>query len=221
MPLRAPAVIKICSGCYEIWLLGQWSYWAVEISAQICGRHTIDNHTQWLVFRNFSQIVGEQGFTSALLHMFCPCPLAFASVSCHFKALFTTLYQHQPVVYEGTCHFKVYASDWSVWHAWGLIRTWVWGPISIVLVMFHQAVANITPQDMCAEIYPLYKLFELTVMEKTHSTGTTRTNYKTVLRIQSPFHPPVSSQPNDSQWAYCGLRSIYFMTSEHPARKSG
>jgi hypothetical protein len=38
------------------------------------------------------------------------CPLAFASVSRCFKALFTTQHRHQPVVYLATRHSKFYAS---------------------------------------------------------------------------------------------------------------
>jgi hypothetical protein len=56
--------------------------------------HTFDNHTQRLVLPSFPLFGGEQGFTLASLNTFCLCPLAFASVSRCFKALFTTQHRH-------------------------------------------------------------------------------------------------------------------------------
>jgi len=49
---------------------------------------------------------------------------------------------------------------------------------------------------MNAEIHAPYKLFELTTRDKTHFSGTTRTNYKSALTIKSPFRPPISGPPN-------------------------
>jgi len=66
--------------------------------------HTFDNHTQRLVLPSFPLFGGERGFTLASLHTFCLCPLAFASVSRRFKALFTTQHRHRLVVYPATHH---------------------------------------------------------------------------------------------------------------------
>jgi len=65
-----------------------------------------------------------------------------------------------------------------------------------------------------AEIHAPYKLFELTTMDKTHFSGTTRTNYKSGLTITSPFCPPIPAKPDDGQRAQYDLGSMHFWTSE-------
>jgi hypothetical protein len=65
-----------------------------------------------------------------------------------------------------------------------------------------------------AEIHAPYKLFELTTMDKTSFSGTTRTDYKSGLTITSPFRPPIPAKPNDGQRAQYDLGSIHFRTFE-------
>jgi len=81
-----------------------------------CTPHTFDNHTQRLVLPSFPLFGGERGFTLASHHTFRLCPLAFASVSRCFKALFTTQHRHRPVLYPATRHSTFYASYRSLWH---------------------------------------------------------------------------------------------------------
>jgi len=85
--------------------------------------HTFNNHTQRLVLPSFPLFGGERGFTLASLHTFCLCPLAFASVSRRFKALFTTQHRHRRVVYPATCHSMFYASYRSLQYACGYTST--------------------------------------------------------------------------------------------------
>jgi len=85
--------------------------------------HTFDNHTQRLVLPSFPLFGGEQGFTLASLHAVCLCPLAFASVSRCFKALFTTQHQHRPVVYPATHHSMFYTSYRRLRYACGYTST--------------------------------------------------------------------------------------------------
>jgi len=67
---------------------------------------------------------------------------------------------------------------------------------------------------MSAAIHAPYKLFELTMMDKTRFSGTVRTNYKIGLTITSPFHPPIPAKPDEGQCAQYDLGSIHFRTSE-------
>ena len=86
--------------------------------------HTPSTTTQRLVLPSFPLFGGEWGFTLASLHTFCLYPLAFASVSCRFKALFTTQHRHRPVVYPATHHSTFYASYRSLRYACGYTSRW-------------------------------------------------------------------------------------------------
>jgi hypothetical protein len=75
----------------------------------------------------------------------CLCPLAFASASRRFKALFTTQHRHdRPVVYPATRRAVrrftpvIEAYDMPVDIPVREVRKW---PISVVSVKFHQAAA--------------------------------------------------------------------------------
>jgi len=64
-------------------------------------------------------------------------------------------------------------------------------------VKFGHAVALKTLRDVSAEIHTTYKLFEPTTMDKTRISGSTRTTYKSGLKIKSPFHPHIPARPED------------------------
>jgi hypothetical protein len=74
-------------------------------------------------FAKLSPFWGERGFTLALLHTFCLCLLAIASVSRGVKPLFTTQHRHRPVVYPATRNWTFYASSRSLRYACGYAST--------------------------------------------------------------------------------------------------
>jgi hypothetical protein len=157
-----------------------------------CQTHTFDNHTQRLVLPSFPLFGGEQGFTLASLHTFCLCPLAFASVSCCFEALFSTQHRHRPVVYPATSCSKFYASYRSLWHGCRFTSTCGPGPISIVSVKFCQAVAYKTTENVSAERHAPYNLFEPTMMKwRPTSQAPLGRSTRSGLTMISPFRPPI------------------------------
>jgi hypothetical protein len=107
--------------------------------------HTPSTTTLNAWFCQAFPFLGGSGVLLWLHSIPCLCPLAFASVSRHFKALFTTQHRRdQPVVYPATRRTiqrfipVIEAYDMPVDIPVREVQKW---PISAVSVKFHQAAA--------------------------------------------------------------------------------